>query len=96
MGGSYEEKVDGLRFHLNGDVHFHDDARGLKFTAKPDDFREQVEEALEILDDEDGLVKINGTSKEKLCIIREGGTLAAVILEKNGIKQKLRNFIKHL
>jgi len=97
MGGLYEEKIDGLRFHLNnGSVHVHDDAKRIKFTANPNDFKEQVQEAFKLLKNEDGLVKIDGTSKEKLCIIRENGTFTAIILEAIGIKQKLKNFINKI
>ena len=95
MGGSNGDTISGLRFHVSGgEVHVHDDSKSIKFTARPNDFKEQVSDALELLDDEDGMVKIEGKTKESLCIIKDGGTLDVCILSKRGIKQKLEKCIK--
>jgi len=95
MGGTNEDTIGGLRFHANnGEIHVHDDSRNLKFSALKDDFKEKLKNAFDILEDEDGIIKIDGISKEKLCICKENNITFAFIINDTDIKQKLNEFLK--
>ncbi len=96
MGGTNSDTVCGMRFHIEGgsDVHIHDDSRKIKFICSRGTFKEELDEALDLLEEEDGMVKIDGRTKESFCVVRKDGVINAFIFDKRGIKQKLEKFVK--
>lgn len=97
MGGSYEEKLNGLRIHENGGaVHLHDDTKNLKFSKDSDLFKEEVEGALKQLNKTDGIVEIDGNGRDNLCIMKSGRVLSLFIKDSSSIKTKLQSFLRKL
>jgi len=95
MGGSNETKCPGLRMHISGEeAHVHDDARDLKFSMDAKGFKNEVEEAFNMLK-KDGIVEIQGDSKEAFCIMRSGRNFDAFIKSNVSIKTKLQSFIRN-
>ena len=97
MGGSYEEKVTGLRIHENnGQVHVHDDTKTLKFFMKSVPFKEEAESALKSLEKTEGIVEIKGNSKNNLCLMKSGKVFSMFIKDSTSIKTKLESFLRKL
>jgi len=98
--GKNTETISGKRFQIYNDeeiVHVHDDKLGIKFEGDKDDFKEEVETALNDLEESDGIVKIKGKNKSHLYLIKEGKNFNVfVIEEKSTIKKELKNFLKRL
>lgn len=95
MGGTNSDSINNLRFHVNnGEVHIHDDARSLKFVAKTKNFTSEVKEAINTLETTDGIIKIDGTSKEKLYLIKDNKNLLVFIANDVDQKDKLETFLK--
>jgi len=96
--GKTSDSVGDLRFqhYDSGEIHIHDDSHGLKFVADGDDFKEQVEEIFENLEDTDGIVKIKGTSKEVLYICKEGGNFHMFVAKNGSKKSELKKFLRKL
>lgn len=95
MGGSNETTVGGLRCHINnGEVHIHDDTKSLKFKADSVSFKTDVEDALTQLSKTDGIVKIDGTSKESLCLVQDGKNFFMFVTTDKGMKTDLKAFLK--
>lgn len=90
--------VSELRFqdYENGDVHIHDDSHNLKFVANQDDFKEQMEIALEDLKTTDGIIKIEGTSKEVLYLLKEGRSFHVFVAGGKSKKKELEKFVDGL
>jgi hypothetical protein len=96
MGGSKEERVSGLRWHLsNGEAHMHDDAKGLKFKMESTAFKKEAEDALDMLKKSDGIVEIPGDGKDSLCIMRSGRTISVFVKDSVSIKQKFQSFLRN-
>lgn len=97
MGGTNTETIDGLRLHISaGDVHVHDDKRGLKFTAPQVSFKSDVEEAMECLDKakKDCMVKIDG-SKGSMFLAKDNGRYFMFISDgRSSVKTSLKKFLK--
>jgi hypothetical protein len=97
MGGKHETRISGLRMHISETVHIHDDARTLKFEAATQDFKEDIEEGLEELVDDDGVYTIQGfTPFPKLYLIKEGRNLSMVLGEKGSVRKELKRFTKKI
>ena len=66
--------ISGLRFQKydSGEVHVHDDSKNIKFVSSTAEFKKDVKQAIKNLL-QDGAVIIEGTSKERLVLIREIG-----------------------
>ncbi len=95
MGGSYEEKFSGLRMHLSdNEVHVHDDSKSLKFRANPGQFKEDVQDAFSTLKKQEGIVMIEGKTRNELCIMKNQTTYSMFLMEKVSIKSQLESFIK--
>jgi len=95
MGGSYEEKFSGLRMHISdGDVHVHDDTKNLKFRAGQSQFKEDIQDAFNTLKKKEGIVMIDGETRNELCIMKNGTTYSMFIMGKVSIKSQLQSFIK--
>jgi len=93
MGGTSEEKINGLRLHINsGLVHVHDDAKGLKFSCDQTTFKLEIESAMQTLKSSDGIVKITGTGAT-LCIMKDNKSYD-MFLAGASIKTKLNDFIR--
>lgn len=93
MGGTNEEKINGLRLHVNaGKVHVHDDGKGLKFSDDTSNFKAEVESAIRSLEKADGIVKIDGTGAT-LCIMKDGKSYD-MFLAGGSIKTKLTEFMR--
>jgi cell division protein FtsB len=75
------QDIAGLRFQKydTGEVHIHDDVKNLKFIAKIDDFKKEVEDFIK--QDSDGATIIEGVSKERLLLIKEGKNVITVVLD---------------
>jgi hypothetical protein len=82
------KNIAGLRFQKydTGVVHVHDDARSLVFQAKTKDFKKEVEGFLK--QKGEGAIVIEGTSKEKLLLIKgpKEVTIAIVLSEPKSMK----------
>ena len=96
MGGKNETRISGLRMHVSELVHIHDDARSLKFEAATEDFKEDVDTALTELGEEDGVYIIEGVTRTKLFIIKDGRNLSMTLVEKGSIRKDLKAFIKKI
>ncbi len=97
MGGRHQETINGLRIHESkGEVHLHDDSKGLKFYMDSDLFKEEAEGALKQLGKTDGIVEIDGESKNSLCIMKSGRVLSLFIKDSSSIKTKLQSFLRKL
>lgn len=97
MGGSYEREVSsGIRMHIkNGDVHVHDDAKGLKFETSASDFKEEVGDALKQFKKKDGIIKITGNRCDDLYLLKEENKTKIFLLERKGsMKKELESFLK--
>lgn len=95
MGGTNSETINNLRFHINNcEVHIHDDARSLKFVVKKDKFVSEVQDALDTFKSSDGIIEIEGSSKEKLCLIKNGKNFTTFIMSDNNVQTNLEKFIK--
>jgi hypothetical protein len=96
MGGTNSETINGLRFHINNDeVHIHDDAKSLKFIAKKSVFSSDIDDAINQLDNlKCGVAKIDGTSKEKLCLVKDEKNFFMFIMDNSNSKSKLESFLK--
>jgi hypothetical protein len=85
--------IAGLRFQKydTGVVHVHDDARNLKFMAKTKNFKKEIEEFIK--QKGDGAVVIDGTSKERLLLIKEGKKVIAIVLsDEHDVGPDLKGF----
>jgi len=97
MGGNNETKISGLRFHENsGMVHIHDDSKSLKFSSKVGDFKTQVKSAFESLKDNEGIVKIEGSSSDTLCLCKMGRSVNAFLLGSKSVKTDIESFARSL
>jgi hypothetical protein len=91
------KNIAGMRFQKydTGVVHVHDDARCLTFQAKTKDFKKEVEEFLK--QKGDGATVIEGTSKEKLLLIKEGKEVTrAIVLPEPKSMKDFNTFIDSL
>jgi hypothetical protein len=69
MGGTNEKTINGLRYHEdNGNVHFHDDPRSLKFCMDKVAFVKEMKNALKDLSNQDGVINIDGNNFSTLII----------------------------
>lgn len=95
MGGTSEQKVSGLRWHLsNGEAHVHDDAKGLKFKMDRGEFKKEAKDAIATLRKSDGIIEIPGDGKDSLCIMKSGRALSVFVKDSVSIKQKFESFLK--
>lgn len=105
MGGTNEQTLNGLRLHINGgEVHVHDDSKGLKFTSARAIFKHQVSEAVEELDKFKGdcVTKIDGSSSTlvkgkvstSLCIAKYSGKFFIFLTDNSSSKAGIKNFLK--
>ena len=99
MGGSFEQKTAGKRFHLNdksNNVHIHDDSKNIKFELDKTLFKHEVETALKDLKlAGSGVVKIVGVSKVNLYLCLDEKTLLTFI-GKDSEEKELNTFIRML
>ena len=94
MGGSNETDFCGLRLHENsGNVHIHDDGKKLKFETPVEEFKEDIEDAFESLNDKEGIVRITGM-KHDLYVMKQGRNISVFLMNNSSIKRKLQDFIK--
>ena len=90
--------VEELRFqdYSNGEVHVHDDSHSLKFVGTKKDFKKKVEDALQQLKKSDGIIKIEGKSKEVLYLCKDEKSFHVFVAGTGNKRRKLTNFIKGL
>ena len=94
MGGMNEEKISGLRLHMNnGNIHIHDDLKNLKFEMQLSEFKNEIDDAFEELKKSDGIYKIDG-KKDSLCLMKSNNMISMFVKDKSGIKQKLQSFLR--
>ena len=88
--------IAGLRFQKydSNEIHVHDDARKLKFTAESKTFKQDLKDALD--QKMSGVALIEGTSDEKLCVIKDGFAIKAVIIGKDDMKSDIKSFLVSL
>jgi hypothetical protein len=91
------DTIQGLRFQTydSGEVHVHDDNRGLVFKANGKDFKTEVEAALKELKDRDGAFAITGDTDEILYLVRDKKNLSTFVA-KGDVSSDLKKFIKKL
>lgn len=92
------DTIAGLRFQVypeSDEVHVHDDAKGIKVIASSKDFKEDVASAIKDLKSNDGVAIIEGTSKEKLCLIGYNKKIKAYVLDnKDDSSKEIESFLK--
>jgi hypothetical protein len=92
------DTIAGLRFQVypeSDEVHVHDDAKGIKVIASSKDFKEDVASAIKNLKSNDGATIIEGTSKEKLCLISCDGKIKAYVIDnKEDFSKEIESFLK--
>jgi hypothetical protein len=96
--------IAGLRFQKydSGEVHVHDDSKNIKFVSSTAEFKKDVKQALKDLlasghyGPQDGAVVIEGTSKERLVLIRDGKNLSASVISDQNIISELQSFCNTL
>lgn len=90
------QNIAGLRFQKydTGVVHVHDDARNLKFMAKTKEFKKEVEGFIK--QKSDGATIIDGTSKERLLLIKEGKNVLTVVLSEPKSTKEFNTFVDSL
>lgn len=94
MGGSNETMINGLRLHIKDrEVHVHDDKKQLKFSTSLDDFKNDVEGALEEVE---GLIRIIGNTPTDLCMVKEKGKLNIFLTDKNNVTSELQSFLNKI
>ncbi len=94
MGGTNEQKISGLRVHVNNDnIHVHDDSRGLKYEGSKKQFKEDLKNAFDSLKRAEGIVKISG-KREDLCIMKQGKVYSMFLADKRSIKTSMDTFLR--
>jgi hypothetical protein len=72
MGGQNEVTISGLRMHVsNCKVHVHDDSRKMKYERTNGNFKAEVKDAIKQLEDQNGIIKINGDTDTSLYIFKD-------------------------
>jgi hypothetical protein len=97
MGGSNEQTISGLRFHVNDGeqkVHIHDDSGQTKFTLDRKSFREQMKSALEDIRGTNGIMSIEGDNRIKLYVMNDSGNYRAFLSDGSSVKNKIEDFLK--
>ena len=89
--------IAGLRFQKydSGEIHVHDDSKNIKFVSSTAEFKKDVKQAIKNLL-RDGAVVIEGTSKERLVLIRDGNNLNASVIGNQNIISELQSFCNTL
>jgi len=94
------DTIAGLRFQEypeSNEIHVHDDGKSLRFIAGTKAFKEDVTSALIDLKAGPGATIIEGTSKEKLCLISDGKKIRAIVLDdKVDMTKEIESFVKKL
>lgn len=85
--------IAGLRFQKydSNQIHVHDDVRNLKFVATKAVFKKDLSEFLKQRDG--GASIIEGSSKEKLLLVKDGKNISATILSDQDITKELKDFL---
>jgi hypothetical protein len=95
MGGQNEVTISGLRMHVsNCKVHIHDDSKKLKYERTNGNFKAEVENAIKQLENQNGIVKIDGDTNRSLCLIKDDKFFNMFLEENINVKKDLLNFIK--
>jgi hypothetical protein len=87
------QDIAGLRFQKydNGAVHIHDDSKNLKFVMNSKNFKRFVKEFLKMKGDATTI--LNGTSKERLLLVKEDKNIFAVVMPEQDILKDLNTFL---
>jgi hypothetical protein len=97
MGGSNSEIISGLRFHINdseGRVHIHDDVNKLKFEMDKDDFKKEIEDAMEVMKKSSMVTAIKGKTKTSLYLMNDGGSVSLFLSDGSSVKSELEKFLR--
>lgn len=96
MGGSNETTINGLRMHVNnGEVHVHDDKSSLKASFSASVFKKEMKDALEKLEDNDGVVDIPSRGAT-LLVTRYCGNISLSLINMGNKKTDIKNFIESI
>lgn len=89
--------IAGLRFQKydSGEVHVHDDSKGIKFVSSTAGFKKDIKQAIKDLL-QDGAVVIEGTTKERLVLIRNNKNFSASVINNQNIISELHSFCNTL
>ena len=93
------DTIAGLRFQEypeSNEVHVHDDGKSLRFIAKTKVFKEDVTSALLDLKAGPGATIIEGTSREKLCLVSDGKKIKAFVMDEADMTKEIESFVKKL
>lgn len=83
-----------LRCHVNnGEVHIHDDGRTLKFYMGADDFKKEVNDALDSLRRTDGVIPIKGKGTTELFIVSKDGDFSMFLHGGADCVHDLKSFV---
>jgi hypothetical protein len=91
--------IAGLRFQEypeSKEVHVHDDGKSLRFVAGTCNFKGDVASALIDLKAGPGATIIDGTSKEKLCLVSDGKKIKAFVIDDVDMTKEIESFVKKL
>ena len=97
MGGKNETTISGLRMHIDNSckVHVHDDSKKLKYERTNGNFKAEVEDAFKVLEDGDGVIKIDGDTNTSIFLVKNNKSFDMFLKEdKNNVKKDLTDFLK--
>ena len=93
MGGSNETIIECLRFHVsNGDVHIHDDNKNLKLQMPVSKFKEEINDAIKILN-KGGVLEIASDNQCSLYLMKDN-TYHIFLVSNLEAKKELEKFLK--
>ena len=96
MGGTNETTINGLRMHVsNGQTHIHDDKASLKAFMDTKDFKKEMKDALERLEDGDGVVDIVGRGATIL-VTKYNGNISMSLVNTRSQQTDIKNFIESI
>ncbi len=93
------DTINGLRFQIydtTGEIHIHDDAKGLKFIGDRKEFKEDFSSALKDLSKKPSTILIQGKSDEQLCLINDGSKYSVSVIKLTNLIGDLRTFSNKL
>lgn len=90
--------INGYRFQFytdTGIVHIHDDKNNIKFVKNSKEFKKELEEALNDLGRDDGLVEIKSDSGPNLYVWSIGTkTHFAILFSSNSLRKDFNSFLQ--
>jgi hypothetical protein len=93
------DTIQGLRFQVypeTKEVHVHDDQKNLKYIDTAKSFKRDVAGALKDFEKAPGSAIIEGTSKDRLCLMHDGKTLHVSIIGGQDYTKEVKDFLNKL